>query len=88
MVIYGSVLGVAAGLNWIMARHAVRAELVHARHREATAAWGGREFVFIPAVFLLSIPVALASPLAAELMWVALALLRIAKGWTARQKRS
>lgn len=74
VMIYASVLGAAASINWLMARHAVRAELVHPRHRETTASWGGRAFVLIPGVFLLSIPVALASPLAAELMWGALVL--------------
>ena len=88
VVIYASVLGVAAGLNWVMIRHAVRAGLVHARHRETTASWGGRRFVFIPAVFLLSIPVALVSPLAAELMWTTLILLRIAHGIADRRSRA
>jgi len=86
VVIYASVLGTAAGLNWVMARHAVRAGLVEAQHRETTASWGSRRFAFIPAVFLLSIPVALVSPLAAELMWTALLLGRIGSGLVDRRK--
>lgn len=86
VMIYASVLGAAASLNWLMVRHAVRAGLVDPQHRAATAAWGGRASAFIPGVFLLSIPVALASPLAAELMWTGLVLARIARGWADRRK--
>ena len=85
-MIYAGVLGVAASLNWLMVRHAVRAGLIHPHQREATAAWGGRASAVIPVVFLLSIPVALASPLAAELMWTGLVLARIARGWADRRK--
>ncbi len=84
VMIYAAVLGAAASLNLVMAHHAVRAGLVAAEHREATAP--GRRFLFIPVVFALSIPVALASPLAAELMWTALILARIARGVADRRK--
>jgi uncharacterized membrane protein len=85
VVIYAAVLGAAASLNLIMTHHAVTAGLVAAEHREATAR--GWSFLFIPVIFLLSIPVALASPLAAELMWTALILARIARGLVDRRKR-
>jgi uncharacterized membrane protein len=78
VVIYACVLGGAGILNWVMARHAVRGGLVHPDHREATRPWGGPQALFIPAVFLASIPVAFASPLAAELMWIGLLFARVA----------
>jgi uncharacterized membrane protein len=77
VLLYASVLAAAAALNWIMARHAVHAGLVHADHREVTAPWGGRRYAFIPAVFLLSIPMALVSPLGAQLMWTAVIVARV-----------
>jgi uncharacterized membrane protein len=80
VLLYASVLAAAAALNWLMARHAVQAGLVHADHREVTAPWGGRRFAFIPIVFLLSIPVALVSPLAAQLMWTAVIVARVVAG--------
>jgi uncharacterized membrane protein len=86
VMIYATVLGLAAGLNWAMARHAVGAGLVQPQHREATASWGGREFAFIPALFLLSIPVALVSPLAAQLAWAVLIVARIARGLVDRRR--
>jgi uncharacterized membrane protein len=84
VVIYAAVLGAAASLNLLMTHHAVTAGLVAGEHLETTAR--GRRFLFIPAIFLLSIPVALASPLAAELMWTALILARIARGLMDRRK--
>ena len=84
VVIYAAVLGAAASLNLLMTHHAVTAGLVAGEHLETTAR--GRRFLFIPAIFVLSIPVALASPLAAELMWTALILARIARGLMDRRK--
>jgi uncharacterized membrane protein len=77
-VIYASVLGGAATLNWVMARHTVRGGLVHPDPHEVTPPWGGGRALLIPVVFLASIPVAFASPLAAELMWVGLIFARVA----------
>lgn len=85
VVIYAGVLSVAATLNWVMVRHALRAGLVHPTHRERTAPWGGRGALFIPGVFVLSIPVAFASPLAAELMWTALVFARVFRAWSERR---
>jgi uncharacterized membrane protein len=62
VVIYASVLGAAGIVNWVMARHAVRGSLVDPNHRAATQPWGERQALFIPAIFLASIPVAFASP--------------------------
>lgn len=86
VLLYASVLAAAAALNWIMARHAVQAGLVHADRREATAPWGGRRFAFIPVLFLLSIPVALVSPLGAQLMWTAVILARVVQGLVERRR--
>ena len=71
-MIYAAVLGVAALLNWLMIRHIVQRAQVREELREETARYAGRGWLTIPAVFLLSVPVALITPYAAEAMWAAL----------------
>ena len=85
VVIYAGVLGAAASLNWLMARHAMRAGLVHDHHNVTTRSRGEREALLIPAVFVVSVPVALLSPLAAQLMWLALVLGRLGREWFGRR---
>ena len=72
VMLYAGVLGIAALLNWVMIRHVVRRDQVREESREETARYAGRGWLTIPAVFLLSVPVALISPYAAEAMWVGL----------------
>ena len=72
VMLYGAVLEIAALLNWLMIRHVVHSGQVREESREETARYAGRGWLTIPAVFLLSVPVALISPFAAEAMWVAL----------------
>ena len=72
VMLYAAVLGLAALLNWLMIRHVVRSGQVLEEYREETARYAGRGWLTIPAVLLLSVPVALISPFAAEAMWVAL----------------
>jgi uncharacterized membrane protein len=75
--LYGGVLAGASGLNWVMARHAARAGLLHPDHREAVRPWAAAGALYIPGIFLASIPVAFLSPLAAELMWTLLVVGRV-----------
>ena len=74
VMIYAAVLGIAALLNWTMIRHVVLTGSVHEEAREETARYAGRGWLVIPAVFLVSVGVALISPYAAEAMWIALLL--------------
>ena len=71
-MLYAAVLGIAALLNWLMIRHVVRGGQVRDDAREETARYAGRGWLTIPAVFLLSVPVALISPYLAEGMWAGL----------------
>ena len=83
VVLYAGVLAAVAGFNWTMIRRALTGDHIHPEHRAATEPFAGTEALVNPAVFLASIPVAFASPLAAELMWTALAIT-----WPARRRRA
>ena len=85
-MVYAAALGAAALLNWLMIRHVVQRDQVREERREETARYASRGWLTIPAVFLLSIPVALISPYAAEGMWVALLFGRY--GWPTQRTRS
>ena len=84
VVLYASVLALASVLNWLMVRHSMRVGLIHSDHRKAAESAGSLAVLYIPAVFLASIPVAFVSPLAAELMWALLVFARIANVWGRR----
>ncbi len=70
-MLYATNLGLAALVNWAMIRYSLTAGHVEASARAATAPFGSAKGLITPAVFLGSIPVALLSPVAAELMWLA-----------------
>jgi uncharacterized membrane protein len=76
LVVYAAILGAAALVNWLMIRHALRRDLVRAEERRSTEPFGSPGALAIPGVFLLSIPVAFLSTLAAQLLWVALLVFR------------
>ncbi len=69
-MIYAAVLGLAGLLNWLMIRYALRHDLVRADARAATEPFASPGALIISGVFLLSIPVALLSTTAAQLMWL------------------
>jgi uncharacterized membrane protein len=75
-MVYAAALGIAALLNWAMIRHVVHRDHLREDSRAETARYASRGWLTIPAVFLLSIPVALINPLVAEGMWVALVFSR------------
>jgi len=83
VVLYAVVLGGVATLNWLMIRHVIVREHVHPDHRSTTAPFAGSAALINPAVFIASIPVGFVSPLAAELMWAALAIV-----WPVRRQRA
>lgn len=67
---YAAILGLAALVNVVMIGYAIREDLVRAADRRATMPFGTARALFTPGVFFLSIPVALLSPLAAQLVWL------------------
>ncbi len=69
-MLYAANLGLAALVNWGMIRYSLTAGHVEAPARAATARFGSAWGLITPAVFFGSIPVALLSPTAAELMWL------------------
>jgi uncharacterized membrane protein len=83
VVTYAGVLGLAALTNWLMIRYILAAGHVEEEHRGHTAPFGGRLGLINPAVFLVSIPVALINPYVAIGMWVALSL-----AWPWRRMRA
>jgi uncharacterized membrane protein len=71
VVLYALVLGSASLLAWVMLRYALYRG--HARRQASARAGPVPGEGLLPAViFYASIPVAIASPLAAQIMWVAL----------------
>src|SRR3954447_4930364 len=83
VVLYAAAVGAAAFLNWLMIRHALRREHIDPDHRARTEPFGGTAALMNPAVFVMSIPVGFVTPLGAELMWAALAVI-----WPIRRRRA
>ena len=73
-VVYAAVLAAASLINFLMIRHALRREHVIEDQREATRPFGEATALFMPGIFLASIPVAFIHPYAAEAMWLLLAV--------------
>lgn len=72
VMVYAGNLGLAALMNLLMIRHALREGLVRHSERGATEPFASRGALVTPGAFLASIPVALLSPLAAQLVWLAI----------------
>jgi uncharacterized membrane protein len=66
---YAAVLTAASLTSWGMIRHARSRGLVAPDARRESRHYGTKAALLLPAVFVASLPVALLSPLAAELMW-------------------
>lgn len=76
VIVYAATLGAAALANWAMIHHAVELDMLKPEERANAVRFGERTALLMPGVFFASIPVALLSPTAAELMWLALLLVR------------
>ncbi len=72
VIIYAATLGAAALVNWTMIHHAVENDLIKPGELDTAARFGERLALLIPGIFFASIPVALLSPTAAVLMWLAI----------------
>ena len=68
---YGAVITLGSLTSWMMVNLAKRRGLVEPSRAEASRHFGTRRALVLPGILALSIPVALLSPLAAELMWIA-----------------
>ena len=86
-IVYATVIGTAVTVNWLMVRHTLSRRHVRDEARGQTEPFANRKALFTPAVFLASIPVALLSPNAAELMWAILLLQRPVL-WRAQRTQS
>ncbi len=68
---YGAVIALGSWTSWAMVNLAKRRGLVEPSRAEASRHFGTRRALVLPGILGLSIPVALLSPLAAEVMWIA-----------------
>jgi uncharacterized membrane protein len=73
VVLYAAVVGTAVLFSWLILRHALGAGLVRPGAR-ADARMQSAGILWSATVFYASIPVAFASPLVGQLMWLALLL--------------
>jgi uncharacterized membrane protein len=71
VAVLGGTLGLAALSHWLAAAYTYRHGFVHERHRAASESFARPVGLGFTLLFLLSVPVAFLSPLAATLMWVA-----------------
>jgi uncharacterized membrane protein len=73
---FAVILSLTSLTHWTMAAHSLRSDFVHAQRVRDARPVGSITSLGIPAVFLMSVPVAFVSPLAAQLMWAATIVLR------------
>jgi uncharacterized membrane protein len=72
---FAAILSLTSLTHWTMTTYALRSDFVH-EQRVGDTRRGRVISLAVPAVFLMSVPVAFVSPLAAELMWAATIVLR------------
>lgn len=72
---FAVILSLTSFTHWTMTAHALRSDFVHA-HRVRDTRRRSVVSLGVPAVFLMSVPVAFVSPVAAQLMWAATIVLR------------
>jgi uncharacterized membrane protein len=73
---FAVILSLASLTHWTMTAYSLRSDFVREQRVRDTRRFGSIATLGIPAVFLLSVPVAFLSPLAAQLMWAATVVLR------------
>jgi uncharacterized membrane protein len=76
VAVFGFVMSLAALTHWSMTAYTLHYGLVHETHREDTAPFGSPVALGFTVVFLLSVPVAFISVIAAQALWLATILLR------------
>jgi uncharacterized membrane protein len=80
-IAYAVALAAVGICTWGSIRHSTRAGLVRPDRREETERFGSAPALALPAVFVVSIPVAFFSPTAAELLWLATFLVHPSRRW-------
>ena len=73
---FAAILSLTSLTHWTMTAHALRSDFVDTQRVRDTRRFGSILTLGTPAVFLLSVPVAFVSPVAAELMWAATIVVR------------
>jgi uncharacterized membrane protein len=76
VAIFGFVMSLAALTHWGMVTYTLRHGLVHETHRESTAPFGSLIALGFTGVFLLSVPLAFVSVIAAQALWLSTIVLR------------
>jgi uncharacterized membrane protein len=74
--VFGTVLGLAALVNWMIQLHAFRAGLIKPERRRDTARFIGPVAFGFTAIFLLSAPLAFVSVHIAQALWISTIVLR------------
>ena len=69
-MVYATILGLAGLVNWMMIRYSLTVGHVSPHARAETLPFGGRLALITPVIFFASIPLALLSPIAAEVFWL------------------
>lgn len=70
VIAYAATIGLAGLVNWLMVRYALAEDLIRADARPTSEPFGSAAALSIPGVFFISMPVALLSPLVAQLTWL------------------
>jgi uncharacterized membrane protein len=73
---FAVILSLTSLTHWTMTEHSLRSDFVHAQRVSDTRPFGSIVSLGVPIVFLMSVPVAFVSPLAAELMWASTIVMR------------
>jgi uncharacterized membrane protein len=76
VIAYAIVLSATATMNWVIIAYGLRRGFVAPAKRHEVESFAGMRGALVIALFALSIPVALLSPLASQLMWVAILFIR------------
>lgn len=76
VAVFGSVMSLAALTHWCMTRYTLHRGFVHDHHRKSTEPFGSALALGFTVTFLISVPVAFVSVVAAELLWILTIVLR------------
>ena len=69
-------MSLAALTHWCMTRYTLQRGFVHDHHRESTEPFGSALALGFTVTFLISVPVAFLSVVAAQLLWILTIVLR------------
>jgi uncharacterized membrane protein len=76
IIAYAIVLSATATMNWLIISYAMRREFVAPAKRREMESFVGIRGLLVVAVFLISIPIALVSPLASQITWLLIFFVR------------